>query len=106
VQTQALAEIDAAFAAQQIAATGLTQARRVQAEIARQASATELRLRAGGADQVELLSAQLERTTADLAVVEAEAQVASAAGQLENALQMPFGKLDALASTSTPLSSP
>lgn len=104
VQAQALSEIDAALTAQQVAFAALDQLRRVQAEVTRQAGAAEQRLRAGGADQVEVLSAQLERATADLAVVEAEAQVASAAGQLENALQVPFAKLEAVATV--PLSSP
>jgi outer membrane protein TolC len=106
VQAQALGEIDAAIGAQQVATDALAQVRRLQTEIARQADATERRLRAGGADQVDVLAAQLERATVDLAAIEAEAQIASSAGQLENALQVPLAKLDVLASTSRSSSSP
>ena len=49
------------------------------------------------ADQVERQNARVESNDAQLALLEAEAEAATAAGQLEDALQVPFAGLEALA---------
>jgi outer membrane protein TolC len=103
-QAQALHEIDAALAAHQSAVAQLVQLRRAQTEIDRQLAATETRRRAGTADRLEVETAGLERTSAELALREAEVQVALAAGQLEDALQVPFPNLAVIASSPRPFS--
>lgn len=97
VQGQAVAAIDAATAAQAAAAAQLDHARKLQAEVERQQARIEQQLALGGADQLEVQSAALDVATAKIAVLEAETAAALAAGQLEDALQVPFERIDALA---------
>ncbi len=102
-QARVIADIDTAIAGQQTATAQIDQLSRVANELAAQEAAAERRLRAGGADQVELSTAHLDRLAAELAVVEARAQATTAAGKLEDALQVPFSHLATLAA---PPSSP
>jgi outer membrane protein, heavy metal efflux system len=97
VQAQAIAAIDAAAAAQTAAAAQLEQARRLRAELESQRSRIAQRLALGGADQVEAQSAELDLATAEAAVLDAETAALVAAGQLEDALQVPFARIEALA---------
>jgi outer membrane protein TolC len=62
-----------------------------QSELARQ------RLELGAADRMELLSTRLETLASELAQVDADSAAGQAAGQLEDALQVPFPNLAALA---------
>ena len=105
VQAQAIATIEQAVAAQSGAVTQIEQARRVRAEIAQQNALVQKRLALGAADQVERQTARLELAVADAALAEAESAAALAAGNLEDALQIPFPRLDALAHA-TPSSKP
>jgi outer membrane protein TolC len=97
VQAQAIAAIDAAVAAQGAAATQLARARQLRVEVEKQSAAMQQRLELGGADQVEKQTAQLDLATVDAAVIDAENAAAVAAGQLEDALQLPFPHLATLA---------
>lgn len=97
VQARALGEIESALAVQQVAVAQIEQFGRIQTALAQQAAAVTARLRAGGADQLESETVRLERTAAELALLDAQAQAAAAAGQLEDALQVPFPNLTALA---------
>jgi outer membrane protein TolC len=105
VQAQALAAIDAAVAAQNAAAAQLAHARELQAETAQQAARARQRRESGAGDQLDVQAAQLEVATADALVLDAENAAALAAGQLEDALQVPFPRLATLA-TSAPAGSP
>ena len=96
-QARALAEIDSAAAAQSAAVAQIESLHRVQAAFADQQSALAARLRAGGADQLEVQGAALERAAVDQTLRDAEALAALAAGQLEDALQIPFSNLATLA---------
>jgi outer membrane protein TolC len=96
VQSQVIAAIDAAVAAQTVATAQLDRARALQAEVARQDERTRQRLAAGGADQVEVTTSQLDLANAETAVLDAETAAANAAGALEDALQIPFPHLAAL----------
>ena len=97
VQAQAVAGIEAAATAQAIAATQLEHARRVRAEVEKQDALAQQRLSLGAADQVERQTARLDLAAAEAALAEAESAAALAAGQLEDALQVPFPNLAALA---------
>ncbi len=97
VQAQAIAAIDAASAAQVAAATQIVRAQRLRAEIEKQNALVQRRLELGAADQLEVQTARLDVATVETAVVDAENAAASAAGQLEDALQIPFPHLAKLA---------
>ena len=97
VQAQAIAAIDAAVAAQTTAGAQLARARQLRAEIEKQSALVRQRLELGGADQVEVQTARLDLATIDAALADSESAAALAAGQLEDALQLPFPHLAALA---------
>ncbi len=97
VQAQAIAAIDAAVVAQSAAGIQLARARLLRTEIEKQGALVRQRLELGGADQVEVQTARLDLATVDTAVADAESANALAAGQLEDALQLPFPHLAALA---------
>jgi len=98
VQSQAIAAVDAAVAAQTAAAAQLERARQLRDEVKKQSSHVAERLRLGGADQVEVQTAQLDLATVETTIFDAENAATLAAGQLEDALQLPFPHLATLAS--------
>lgn len=102
VQSQALAAIETALAAQRAAEAQLRRAHALRDEVERQAAFVRQRQAAGAADRVELGSAQLDVATADATLLDAEAAAATASGQLEDALQVPFPHLAALADATRP----
>ena len=95
-QARVLVEIDGAAAAQSAAQAQVASLHRLQDEVEQQQARLELRLKAGGADQLEAQSGRLEIAAAGLALAEAQAQAAAAAGRLEDALQVPFANLATL----------
>ncbi len=97
VQAQVLAEIDGAVAAITAAGEQAVGVRRAEAELASQRALVESRLKAGGASQLDLQAARLEIITNNQVGGEAAAQIALAAGQLEDALQIPLAHLEVLA---------
>ncbi|MEI6861651.1 MAG: TolC family protein [Verrucomicrobiota bacterium] len=96
-QAQVLAEIDEAAAALTAASGQTVNLRRVQAELENQRTGVESRLKAGVASQLDLETARLETTASEQALAEAANQTALAAGQLEDALQIPLANLGGLA---------
>lgn len=96
VQAQVVAAVDAAVAAQTAARIQLTNAHRLRAEVTAQNSAVRQRLVAGGADQFQAETAELELATVEATALDAENAVAVASGQLEDALQIPFSHLSEL----------
>lgn len=101
-QASAIAAIDAAVLAQTAAAEQRELALRVRDETAAQAARAAQRFQLGAADQVERLSAALEFEMAAAALADADSATALAAGQLEDALQLPFPHLAALADAARP----
>lgn len=97
VQAQALAAIDAAIEAQGVATAQLNRVRELRAEVAKQRASVQHRFELGGADQVEIETAELDASTIDATAADAENAAALASGQLEDALQLPFPHLAALA---------
>lgn len=106
VQAQVLSAIDAAVASQSASATQLEQARRLRTEVEKQAASAQQRFDLGAADQVELQTARLELAIADGALLDAENAAALTVGQLEDALQVPFPNLTALANDARAEASP
>ena len=63
---------------------------------------TEARLKAGAADQLEVLNARVELAAEEQALADLTVQADQAAGQLEDALQISLTRLDPLAPASPP----
>lgn len=97
VQSQALAALDLAVATQNSAARQREHAAQFTAELRQQLAAAQHRFELGSSDQLELQSARLDLAAAEIAALDAALAVASASGQLEDALQIPFPHLAALA---------
>ena len=95
-QAKAIAEIDGAAAAQAAAAEQLVHLRRLRAELQKQTALVQGRLDAGDADRVELQNVRIDLAGSDATFLDAEAGAALAAGQLEDALQVPFRNLSAV----------
>jgi cobalt-zinc-cadmium efflux system outer membrane protein len=106
LQARAIVEIDLAAAAQSAAQAQVASLRRLQEEMEQQQTRVEARMKAGGADQLEVQSARLEIAAAGIALAEARAQADLAAGRLEDALQVPFANLVALEQPGFALPSP
>jgi outer membrane protein TolC len=96
VQSQVIAEIDAAASAQASATDRSNGLMRLQDALTRQQASLRARLAAGSADQLEVSTAELEIAAGQLALLDAQAQTAQAAGQMEDALQVPFARLETL----------
>ncbi len=101
-QAQAIAAIDAAVVAHAAATSQIAQMRTLRDESATQTARVQQRLALGAADQVEQQTAALEAAAAEIAITDAESAAALAAGQLEDALQIPFPHLAALADAAHP----
>jgi cobalt-zinc-cadmium efflux system outer membrane protein len=99
VQALAVANIDNAVAAQRAAAAQLDYVKRLREESQKQSGLSSRRLELGAGDQVAVQTAKLDLATADTLIADAESAAALAAGQLEDALQVPFNRLDTLAET-------
>ena len=97
VQAQAIAAVDLAVAAQTSAGLQQAHAVRLTAELRQQSAAAQRRFALGAADRLELNSARLDLATAEAATLDATLALALASGQLEDALQIPFPHLTALA---------
>jgi outer membrane protein TolC len=101
VQVRAIGEIDGAAAAQTAAAGQLAHLRRLQEELGKQSTFMDARLTAGEADRLESQNAKIELNLGRLALLDAEAGTIAAAGQLEDALQIPLGNLPAAVALSS-----
>lgn len=105
VQAQAIGSIEAAWAAQSAAADQLRRVESLRSAVVNQTVSIRRRLELGSADQVEVETAELDFSAINATVADAENAAAVAAGQLEDALQLPFPHLEALAQ-SAPVPSP
>jgi outer membrane protein TolC len=102
VQAQAIAAIDSAVAAQRAADVQLQVAEKLRAEVRQHNARVRQRLELGGADQVELHTADIETIAAETAVLDAEHAVRLASGQLEDALQITIPHLSAVTDSLRP----
>ncbi len=93
LQTRIAAEIDRATAAQSLAVKQLARVREVQRALDAQLDRMHARLAAGDIDQLEFQTAKLESAASAVALLDSEVRVTQAAGELEDALQIPFPAL-------------
>jgi len=90
LQAKVIAEIDRAAAAKSTTAEQLKRLRQVHRASSDQLRLVQARLAAGAVDQLELQNAKLEVGVSALVVLDVEAKSSLAAGQLEDALQIPL----------------
>lgn len=90
LQVKVMAEIDRASEAVQVAEKGSLALRALVEEQTRRVDAVSAQLRAGAVDQIELLNAQFESLTADLAQLDGRLKLQQAIGALEDAVRRPF----------------
>ena len=95
-QAHVIAEIDGAAAAHAAAAGQLTPLLLGREELRKQAARLQSRLDAGDADRLELQNASIELAAGEAALLEAGAGAVQAAGQLQDALQVPWADLAAI----------
>ena len=96
-QARAIGEIDGAAGAQAAAIDRRVRLRGLEGEVHQQTARIEARIAAGGADRMDLLDTRIEQASAEAALLDASIAAAGAAGQLEDALQVPFHNLSAVA---------
>ncbi|HVZ65929.1 MAG TPA: TolC family protein [Lacunisphaera sp.] len=105
-QAKAIAAIDGAVAAHAAAVERERQLGVLHASAERLRQLTEDRLRAGAADQVEVLDARLNLVADEIALADAAAATARTAGEIEDALEVPFPHLDSLLAPPAPAAHP
>lgn len=93
LQAKISAEIDRAAAAQGLAMEQLARASDVNRALGAQVERMQTRLTAGDIDQLEFQTVRLEAATSAVTALDNEIRVTQAAGELENALQIPFPAL-------------
>jgi outer membrane protein TolC len=98
VATQAhiIAQIDAASAACASANALKDDLDKTLGELQKHLGLIRAQIDAGEAEQLDFQTAQIDLSAADLALIDAQAQAAIAAGQLEDAFQVPFANLAAV----------
>ena len=90
LQSKVLAEIDRATQQVQVAEKSLLALRSLIEEETKRLDAIAGQLKAGAVDQLELLNAQAESLTAEVAQMEGKIKLEQAVGQLEDAVRRPF----------------
>ena len=90
LQAAVIAQIDSALAARAAALDALPRQDRLTQLAREQATAAQALFQAGAADRLELVSAQLEARTSELALLAAQFKARLAITQLEAALQLPL----------------
>jgi outer membrane protein TolC len=105
LQSRVIAEIDTAAAENEAAAGLVENLRRVNTEVQKHLDLMKAQADAGEADQLDYQTALLDARTSDLALIDAQAEAATAAGQLEDAFQVPFPNLSAVQKDIHPLTS-
>lgn len=93
LQATVIAAVDRALADRALAVEQLTRAGKSRQAAKHQWSLMEARLSAGDIDQLELQNTRLENLTNDLVLLDAQVNASRAAGELEDALQVPFPAL-------------
>lgn len=93
LQAQVIAEIDRALAARAASQEQLRQIDALLQMHQQRVQSIQAAVNAGGADQLELASARLEVSLAEVARLDAMIKARQALGQLEDAVQVPFDAL-------------
>ena len=90
VQARVIADLDRTLAVYEAAAKGRTDAEALLAAQRRQQETAEQQFRAGAADRLDVLTAQVELATSELALADSQARLHLAFGALEDAVQRPL----------------
>jgi outer membrane protein TolC len=90
LQAKVIADIDRGLAVYQVAAKSRAGAEALLATQRKQQESAEQQLKAGAADRLDVLSAQLELATSELAVEDGQTKLHQALGALEDAVQRPL----------------
>ena len=90
LQAKVLAEIDRAVAVFWLSETNAAALRALAGEQAKRSEAVAAQLKAGAADQLDLLNAQLESAAAELVQLEGQIKLQQALVALEDAVQRPL----------------
>jgi outer membrane protein TolC len=90
LQAKVIADIDRGLAVYQVAAKSRAGAAALLATQRKQQAAVEQQLKAGAADRLDVLTAQLELATSELAVEDGQTKLHQALGALEDAVQRPL----------------
>lgn len=90
LQVKVIAEIDRASQSVRIAQENLITLQALAQEEAKRLDSVEGQVRAGAADRLELLNAQFENLTAELAQVDGRLKLQQALGALEDSVRRPF----------------
>jgi outer membrane protein TolC len=96
LQARVIGEIDRATASHRVTHEQLAETQRVREALQDHLKLIEARLAVGGADQLEYQTARTELSASELTLLDAEVKGAQAAGQLEDALQIPFQALSVI----------
>ena len=89
LQAKVMAEIDRTVAVFQISETNSVALRSLAEELAKRTESVAAQFRAGAADQLDLLNAQLESASAALVQLDGQIKLQQAVGALEDAVQRP-----------------
>ncbi len=90
LQARIIGELDRALAGYRAAQEQLARADALLGVVRSQQQSVENQFQAGAADQVDVLNAQLDASTAALTQLEAQVRAQQAVGALEEAVQQPF----------------
>jgi outer membrane protein, heavy metal efflux system len=96
LQAKVMAEIDRTVAVFQISETNSVALRSLAEELAKRTESVAAQFRAGAADQLDLLNAQLESASAALVQLDGQIKLQQAVGALEDAVQRPINLPDAI----------
>ncbi|MCX6914938.1 MAG: TolC family protein [Verrucomicrobia bacterium] len=89
LQAKVIADLDRALAVYEVAATSRAAAEALLATQRKQQEVIDQQLKAGAADRLEVLTAQLELATGELVLQDSQARLHQALGALEDAVQRP-----------------
>jgi len=101
LQAKVIGEIDRAVAAYRVAREQLATSDSLLAAERQQQQSVEAELKAGAADQLDMLNVQLELGVATLARLDGQARLQQSLGALEDALQRPMDERIGATSTSS-----
>ena len=101
LQAKAIGEIDRAVAAYRVAREQLSTSDSLLAAQRQQQQSTEAQVKAGAADGLDMLNAQLELGVATLAQLDGQAKLHQSLGALEDALQRPIDATQGATSASS-----
>src|SRR5439155_9756322 len=101
LQAKVIGEIDRAVAAHRVAREQSATSDSLLAAERQQQQSVEAQLKAGTADQLDMLNAQLELGVAMLAQLDGQARLQQSLGALEDALQRPMDQTTGATSTSS-----